>query len=88
VTKPIRHLIFDLSLGTGLMVLSVAASGWFLSGKAMEPVRETNALNNLLPTLPTNSEVRLLCQTNVQVALTDPEPELQLHRQQLKWWNG
>jgi len=34
-------LIFDLSLGTGLMVLSVAASGWFLSGKAMEPVRES-----------------------------------------------
>jgi len=23
------------------MVLSVAASGWFLSGKAMEPVRES-----------------------------------------------
>jgi len=65
------------------MVLSVAASGWFLSGKAMEPVSLTNALNNLLPTLPTNSSPITLIQTDVQVALTDPEPELQLHRQQL-----
>jgi OmpR-family two-component system manganese-sensing sensor histidine kinase len=38
VTKPSRQLIFDLGLGTGLMVISVAASGWFLSGKAIEPV--------------------------------------------------
>ncbi|MBD0266356.1 MAG: sensor histidine kinase, partial [Tolypothrix sp. Co-bin9] len=41
VTKPSRQLIFDLALGIGLMVLSVGASGWFLSGKAMEPVRES-----------------------------------------------
>lgn len=86
VTKPIQNLIIDLSLGTGLMVLSVAASGWFLSGKAMEPVRESYQRLKQF-TADASHELRspiTLIQTNVQVALTDPEPELQLHRQQLK----
>lgn len=86
VTKPIRQLIFDLSLGSGLMLLSVAASGWFLSGKAMEPVRESYQRLKQF-TADASHELRspiTLIQTNVQVALTDPEPELQLHRQQLK----
>ena len=86
VTKPIRQLIFDLSLGSGLMLLSVAASGWFLSGKAMEPVRESYQRLKQF-TADASHELRspiTLIQTNVQVALTDLEPELQLHRQQLK----
>jgi len=37
VTKPIQQLVLT-SLGTALMLVSVAMSGWFLSGKAMEPV--------------------------------------------------
>ena len=85
VTKPIRQLIVDLSLGTGLMLLSVAASGWFLSGKAMEPVRESYQRLKQF-TADASHELRspiALIQTNVQVALTDPEPELQ-HRQHLK----
>jgi len=41
VTKPSRQLILDLAIGIWMMVLSVAASGWFLSGKAMEPVYES-----------------------------------------------
>ncbi len=85
VTKPIRQLIFDLSLGTGLMLLSVAASGWFLSGKAMEPVRESYQRLKQF-TADASHELRspiALIQTNVQVALTDPELELQ-HRQHLK----
>lgn len=84
VTKPIRGLIVDLSLGTGLMVLSVALCGWFLSGKAMEPVRESYQRLKQF-TADASHELRspiTLIQTNVQVALTDPEPEL--HRQQLK----
>ncbi|MBE9189538.1 sensor histidine kinase [Gloeocapsopsis crepidinum LEGE 06123] len=75
VTKPIRQLIFDLSLGTGLMVLSVAFCGWFLSGKAMEPVRESYQRLKQF-TADASHELRspiALIQTNVQVALTDPE---------------
>ncbi|PPS40635.1 cell wall metabolism sensor histidine kinase WalK [Chroococcidiopsis sp. TS-821] len=75
VTKPIRQLIFDLSLGTGLMVFSVALCGWFLSGKAMEPVRESYQRLKQF-TADASHELRspiALIQTNVQVALTDPE---------------
>jgi OmpR-family two-component system manganese-sensing sensor histidine kinase len=73
VTKPSRQLIFDLALGTGLMVLSVAASGWFLSGKAMEPVRESYQRLKQF-TADASHELRspiTLIQTNVQVALSD-----------------
>ena len=75
VTKPIRQLVVDLSLGTGLMVLSVAMSGWFLSGKAMEPVRESYQRLKQL-TADASHELRspiTLIQTNVQVALADPD---------------
>jgi len=92
VTKPIQQLIFDLGLGTGLMVLSVAASGWFLSGKAMEPVKESYQRLKQF-TADASHELRspiTLIQTNVQVALadlesgeTDSAKSLQ-YRQQLK----
>ncbi|MUG99332.1 sensor histidine kinase, partial [Scytonema sp. UIC 10036] len=75
VTKPSRELIFDLALGTGLMVISVAASGWFLSGKAMEPVRESYQRLKQF-TADASHELRspiALIQTNVQVALADLE---------------
>ena len=75
VTKPSRQLIFDLALGTGLMVLSVAASGWFLSGKAMEPVRESYQRLKQF-TADASHELRspiTLIQTNVQVALSELE---------------
>ncbi len=91
VTKPSRQLMFDLALGTGLMVLSVAASGWFLSGKAMEPVYESYQRLKQF-TADASHELRspiTLIQTNVQVALADlewkPEDTTHLHyRQQLK----
>ncbi|AUS99310.1 two-component sensor histidine kinase [Nostoc sp. CENA543] len=75
VTKPSRQLMFDLALGTGLMVVSVAASGWFLSGKAMEPVGESYQRLKQF-TADASHELRspiTLIQTNVQVALTDLE---------------
>jgi len=74
-TKPIRQFIVDLSLGTGLMVLSVAASGWFLSGKAMEPVRESYQRLKQF-TADASHELRspiTMIQTNLQVALADPD---------------
>ena len=91
VTKPSRQLMFDLALGTGLMVLSVAASGWFLSGKAMEPVHESYQRLKQF-TADASHELRspiTLIQTNVQVALADlewrSEDTTPLHyRQQLK----
>ncbi len=92
VTKPSRELMVDLALGTGLMVLSVAASGWFLSGKAMEPVTESYQRLKQF-TADASHELRspiTLIQTNVQVALADLElAEVEsttvLHyRQQLK----
>lgn len=86
VTKPSRQLILDLSLGTTLMVICVAAIGWFLSGLAMEPVRESyQSLKQF--TSDASHELRspiAMIQTNVQVALADPELELGTHHQQLK----
>ncbi|MEH2348616.1 MAG: ATP-binding protein [Nostoc sp.] len=73
VTKPSRELIFDLALGIGLMVVSVGASGWFLSGKAMEPVGESYQRLKQF-TADASHELRspiTLIQTNVQVALAD-----------------
>ncbi|MDZ7962429.1 MAG: ATP-binding protein [Aulosira sp. DedQUE10] len=92
VTKPSRQFMFDLALGTGLMVLSVGASGWFLSGKAMEPVGESYQRLKQF-TADASHELRspiTLIQTNVQVALADlelaeVEATTSLHyRQQLK----
>ena len=75
VTKPSRQLIIDLALGTWFMVLSVAASGWFLSGKAMEPVDESYQRLKQF-TADASHELRspiTLIQTNVQVALAELE---------------
>lgn len=75
VTKPIRQLIVDLSLGIGLMVLSVGFCGWFLSGIAIAPVRESYQRLKQF-TADASHELRspiTLIQTNVQVALADPE---------------
>lgn len=75
VTKPIQQLAIDLSLGTGLMVFSVALCGWFLSGKAMEPVLLSYQRLKQF-TADASHELRspiTLIQTNIQVALTEQE---------------
>ncbi len=92
VTKPSHQLIFDLAGGSALMLLSVAASGWFLAGKAMEPVGESYQRLKQF-TADASHELRspiTLIQTNVQVALTEidlAESDLLIdknYRQQLK----
>lgn len=91
VTKPSHELIFDLALWTSLMILSVAASGWFLSGKAMEPIRESYQRLKQF-TADASHELRspiALIQTNVQIALADldlvPEDKNTVqYKQQLK----
>lgn len=91
VTKPSHELIFDLASWTSLMILSVAASGWFLSGKAMEPIRESYQRLKQF-TADASHELRspiALIQTNVQIALADldlvPEDKNTVqYKQQLK----
>jgi two-component system, OmpR family, manganese sensing sensor histidine kinase len=84
VTKPSRQLIWDLALGTALMVGAVAAIGWLLSGLAMAPIRDSYQRLKQF-TADASHELRnpiAVIQTNVQVALADPDPQLQ--QQQLK----
>ncbi len=75
VTKPAQQLAIDLSLGTGLMVFSVGLCGWFLAGKAMEPVLLSYQRLKQF-TADASHELRspiTLIQTNIQVALAEPE---------------
>jgi OmpR-family two-component system manganese-sensing sensor histidine kinase len=84
VTKPTRRLIVDLSLGTSLIVGGVAAIGWLLSGLAIAPVRDSYQRLKQF-TADASHELRnpiAVIQTNVQAALTDPDPDWQ--QQQLQ----
>jgi OmpR-family two-component system manganese-sensing sensor histidine kinase len=86
VTKPSHQLIIDLTIGTLVMVICVAALGWFLSGLAIKPVRESYQRLKQF-TADASHELRspiAMIQTNVQVALADPELDSPLQRQQLK----
>ncbi|NJR66675.1 MAG: sensor histidine kinase, partial [Leptolyngbyaceae cyanobacterium CRU_2_3] len=79
VSKPSQQLIRDLSIGTVLTVGAVAAIGWFLSGLAMAPVRDSYQRLKQF-TADASHELRnpiAVIQTNVQVALADPDPHLQ-----------
>lgn len=84
VTKPSRQLIQDLSLGLLFMVGAIAAIGWFLSGLAIAPVRDSYQRLKQF-TADASHELRnpiAVIQTNVQVALE--EPDVQLQQQQLR----
>lgn len=84
VTKPSRQLIRDLSLGIAIMVGTVGGIGWLLSGLAIAPVRDSYQRLKQF-TADASHELRnpiAVIQTNVQVALADPDPELQ--QQQLR----
>ncbi|MEO1351407.1 MAG: ATP-binding protein [Cyanobacteria bacterium J06635_15] len=86
VTKPSRQLIIDLAVGTSLMVGVVAGIGWLLSGLAIAPIR-TSYQQLKQFTADASHELRnpiAVIQTNVQVALSDPEPDLALQQGQLK----
>ncbi|MBM0742381.1 sensor histidine kinase [Phormidium sp. CLA17] len=87
VTKPSREFFFDLAVGTGLMVGAVGAIGWFLSGLAMQPIRESYQRLKQF-TADASHELRspiAVIQTNVQVALADPDPDplIQQHHLQV-----
>jgi two-component system, OmpR family, manganese sensing sensor histidine kinase len=86
VTIPTRELVIDLLAGTTVTVGIVAAIGWFLSGLAMQPIRESYQRLKQF-TADASHELRnpiAVIQTNVQVALSDPDPDvtdLQKHLQ-------
>jgi OmpR-family two-component system manganese-sensing sensor histidine kinase len=86
VTKPIRQLTIDLSLGTTLMVLSSGAIGWFLSGIAIQPVKDSyQSLKQF--TADASHELRnpiAMIQTTVQMALAYPNAQPQWQENQLK----
>ena len=86
VTKPVKQLFLDLAIGTTLMVFVVLLCGWWLAGIAMEPVRESYQRLKQF-TADASHELRnpiAVIQTNVQVALADPNPEPNLQRSQLE----
>ncbi len=86
VTKPSRQLIVDLSIGLGLMITSVAAIGWLLSGLAMEPVWDSYQRLKQF-TADASHELRspiATIQTNVQAAIADLDSDSSQYRQQLQ----
>jgi OmpR-family two-component system manganese-sensing sensor histidine kinase len=86
VTKPVKQLFLDLAIGTTLMVFVVLLCGWWLAGIAMEPVRESYQRLKQF-TADASHELRnpiAVIQTNVQVALADPSPDLEFQRSQLE----
>jgi two-component system, OmpR family, manganese sensing sensor histidine kinase len=85
VTKPTELLVVDLTIGTSLIIASVAAIGWFLSGIAIEPVKASYQQLKQF-TADASHELRnpiATIQTNVQVALGE-EPLPPQQRQQLE----
>jgi two-component system, OmpR family, manganese sensing sensor histidine kinase len=79
VTKPIQQLFLDLTVGTTIMVVVVALCGWWLSGIAMQPVRDSYQRLKQF-TADASHELRnpiAVIQTNVQVALADNDPTMQ-----------
>ncbi|EDX84131.1 ATPase, histidine kinase-, DNA gyrase B-, and HSP90-like domain protein [Synechococcus sp. PCC 7335] len=79
VSKPSRQLIVDLGFGIAVMITTVAGIGWFLSGLAMAPIR-TSYQQLKQFTADASHELRnpiAVIQTNVQVALADPDEQFQ-----------
>ncbi|NJN74474.1 MAG: HAMP domain-containing histidine kinase [Limnothrix sp. RL_2_0] len=78
VTRPIRKLVIDLSLGISIMITCGAVIGWLLSGIAMEPVKESyHQLRQF--TADASHELRnpiAMIQTNVQMAIAYPDPDV------------
>jgi two-component system, OmpR family, manganese sensing sensor histidine kinase len=86
VTKPTRELVVDLVVGTTGMVGIVGAIGWLLSGMAMTPIRDSYQRLKQF-TADASHELRnplAVIQTNVQVALCDPNPDPMQQQQHLQ----
>lgn len=85
VTKPTHQLMIDLTLGAIAAIISAGAMGWFLSGLAIAPVRDSYQHLKQF-TADASHELRspiATIQTNVQVSLAEPDLSPQ-ERQQLQ----
>ncbi len=79
VSKPSRQLIVDLALGISVMLTAVASIGWLLSGLAIAPIKDSYQQLKQF-TADASHELRnpiAVIQTNVQVALADPDEQFQ-----------
>lgn len=79
VSKPSRQLVIDLSIWSGLVIVATGTIGWLLSGLAMAPVRQSYQQLKQF-TADASHELRnpiAVIQTNVQVALADPDADFQ-----------
>ncbi|QCS49927.1 sensor histidine kinase [Picosynechococcus sp. PCC 11901] len=77
VTRPIRKLVLDLSLGIVIMITCGAVIGWLLSGIAIEPVKDSYQQLRQF-TADASHELRnpiAMIQTNVQMAIAYPDPD-------------
>ncbi|MEA5465521.1 sensor histidine kinase [Leptothoe sp. PORK10 BA2] len=86
VSKPSRQLMIDLSIWSGLIIVATGTIGWLLSGLAMAPVRQSYQQLKQF-TADASHELRnpiAVIQTNVQVALADPEPDADFQHSQLQ----
>ncbi|MBE9069655.1 HAMP domain-containing histidine kinase, partial [Leptolyngbya cf. ectocarpi LEGE 11479] len=86
VSRPIRQLVIDLSLWSSLAIVATGTIGWLLSGLAMTPVRQSYQQLKQF-TADASHELRnpiAVIQTNVQVALADPEPDAAFQHSQLQ----
>jgi OmpR-family two-component system manganese-sensing sensor histidine kinase len=85
VTKPIRQLLLDLIIGISAIVVCVAGISWWLSGIAIQPVKESyQSLKQF--TADASHELRnpiAMIQTNVQMALAYPDGSLQQEQLQV-----
>lgn len=86
LVKPIRKLIIDLTLGISLIIISVAGIGWFLSGIAIKPVKESyQSLKQF--TADASHELRnpiATIKTNIQSLLNYSHTELTIEQKQLQ----
>lgn len=86
VVKPIHQLIVDLSVGILLLIISVGSIGWFLSGIAIQPVKESyQSLKQF--TADASHELRnplATIKTNIQSLLSYPDTDIHHQQKQLK----
>ena len=78
VTRPIRKLVIDLSLGISIMITCGAVIGWLLSGIAIEPVKQSYQQLRQF-TADASHELRnpiAMIQTNVQMAIAYPDADV------------
>ncbi len=86
VSKPSHQLVIDLSIWSSLIIVATGTIGWLLSGLAMAPVRQSYQQLKQF-TADASHELRnpiAVIQTNVQVALADPEPDTDFQHSQLQ----